>query len=140
MLQIIIDTNVLISGFKSSAGASFQLLRRLKDPRWQVNLSSALVLEYEEQLRQASVEIGLDAKEISQIIEDLCSISKLHSKLPFNWRAISRDPDDDFILELAIHANADIIISYNKHDISIVTKYGIAVLTPLEFLIKIGAL
>jgi len=140
MYQIVIDTNVIITGLKSRNGASFQLLRRLKDPRWQINLSTALVLEYEEQLNLSAHELNLSKREINEIIDGLCSIARLHKRLSFKWRPLSKDLDDDFILELAIHANADMIISYNKRDLAEAHKYGVQVVTPLAFLIETGDL
>ncbi len=50
--QIVLDTNVLISGLRSSQGASYKLLTLLNDPRWELNLSIALVFEYEAILKR----------------------------------------------------------------------------------------
>ena len=51
-LQLVIDTNVLVAGLRSNRGAAFRLLSVLNDARWQINLSVALVLEYEEVLKR----------------------------------------------------------------------------------------
>ncbi|MGH7868450.1 MAG: PIN domain-containing protein, partial [Candidatus Dormibacteraceae bacterium] len=53
-VQIVIDTNVLVAAARSNAGASFELLRLFAagDPRWQWNISTALVLEYEAVLKR----------------------------------------------------------------------------------------
>ena len=49
MRQIVVDTNVLISGLRSNAGASYQLLERVgaRGAGFKINLSVPLVLEYE---------------------------------------------------------------------------------------------
>jgi predicted nucleic acid-binding protein len=51
-LQLVIDTNILVAGLRSKRGAAFRLLSILNDARWQINLSVALLLEYEEVLKR----------------------------------------------------------------------------------------
>jgi hypothetical protein len=45
-LETVLDTNVLISALRSRRGASFELLRLVGNERWQLHLSTALLLEY----------------------------------------------------------------------------------------------
>ena len=52
MYQVVIDTNVLVAALVSSRGASHRLLRLVGDPRWRINLSVPLVLEYEQTLKR----------------------------------------------------------------------------------------
>ncbi len=139
-LQIVVDTNVIVTGFMSRKGASYFLLQKLKDERWQTNLSAALVLEYEEVIRRQPSLSHLTETEIQNILEDLCSIAIRHHRLPFRWRPLGSDPDDDLVLELAIHSAADFIISYNKRHLSAAKRFGIDVVTPIEFLEKMGEL
>ncbi|WP_276747894.1 hypothetical protein [Chlorogloeopsis fritschii] len=40
--QIVLDTNVLLVGLRSSRGASYKMLTILNDSRWQLNVSTAL--------------------------------------------------------------------------------------------------
>lgn len=49
--QIVLDTNVLFAGLRSQRGASYKLLTILNDIRWQLNISTALLFEYEEILK-----------------------------------------------------------------------------------------
>jgi predicted nucleic acid-binding protein len=55
VLQIILDTNILIAAFRSKRGAANLLLDKLDDPRWQVNVSTALLLEYEDVLKRSEM-------------------------------------------------------------------------------------
>jgi len=50
--QIVLDTNILLSGLRSNRGASYKLLTILNDKRWQLNISTTLVFEYEEILKR----------------------------------------------------------------------------------------
>jgi predicted nucleic acid-binding protein len=47
VLQVVIDTNVIVSALRSKRGAAHRLITLLGDERWQANLSVALVLQYE---------------------------------------------------------------------------------------------
>jgi uncharacterized protein with PIN domain len=54
--QIVVDTSVIVAGLRSNLGAAFRLLTMLNDRRWQVNVSVALVLEYEAVLKREQLE------------------------------------------------------------------------------------
>lgn len=66
--QIVVDTNVLVAGLRSNRGASYKLLTILNDARWQVNISTTLIFEYEEILKRSSLELGLSFSDIDAII------------------------------------------------------------------------
>src|SRR5947209_5957695 len=48
--KIVMDTNVLVAGLRSRRGASFRLLQLLGTGRFEIAISVALVLEYEDVL------------------------------------------------------------------------------------------
>jgi predicted nucleic acid-binding protein len=50
-----------------------------------------------------------------------------------------RDPDDEFLLELAVASQADFLVTYNIRDFRGSEVYGIRPVTPGEFLRTIGA-
>jgi putative PIN family toxin of toxin-antitoxin system len=102
--QIVLDTNVLVSALRSNLGASFRLLQLVgKSDAFRINLSVPLVLEYEAVLLRQRAKTGLTSADIADVIDYLCSVAGLHSVF-FLWRPILRDPNDDFILELAVRA------------------------------------
>lgn len=137
--QIVLDTNVLVTAFRSRLGASHKLLTLLKDTRWQVNLSTPLVLEYEEVLKRPGLVGGFSNETIDVFLDGLCAISNQHD-IFYLWRPLARDPDDDFLLELAVRAQADFIVTYNTSDLLPATQFGIALVTPKEFLQRMGEL
>ena len=132
-LQIVVDTNVFVAALRSKRGAANFLVNRLDDERWQLNLSNALVLEYEDVLGREDMRTFISPAEINKTISAVCSISRFH-KIFYLWRFLSRDPDDNFILELAIKANADFIVTFNKKDLSRAIEFGVRLVTPREFL------
>jgi putative PIN family toxin of toxin-antitoxin system len=135
--QIVLDTNVLLAGLRSSRGASYKLLTILNDSRWQLNVSTALVFEYEEILKREKDQLDLTSEDIDNVIEGICAIAN-RCNIFYLWRPVARDPDDDFLIDLAVECQADFIITYNQKDLQAAEKFGIKVLTPKEFLKQVG--
>jgi len=54
------------------------------------------------------------------------------------WRPVLRDPGDDLILELAVAANCDAIVTHNIRDFAGVGAFGLRLLTPGDFLRELG--
>jgi putative PIN family toxin of toxin-antitoxin system len=138
MFQVIIDTNVLLAGLRSKRGASYHLLLlAANDHRWQINLSVPLLLEYEAVLKRPDAGINLSHGEIDKALDFLCTIAN-RREIFYLWRPALRDPKDDFILELAVESVCDFIITFNVRDFAGVEKFGLNVITPSEFLQKLG--
>ncbi|MGG6270611.1 putative toxin-antitoxin system toxin component, PIN family [Leptolyngbya sp. AN03gr2] len=137
--QLVVDTNVLITAFRSQRGAAYKFFTLLNDPRWQLNLSIALVFEYEEILKREQESLGLTQQEIDTLLDGLCAIAN-HQDIFYQWRPLSRDPDDDFLIDLAIKSQAHFIITYNQRDLQQAAQFGIQLLTPKAFLQLVGEL
>jgi putative PIN family toxin of toxin-antitoxin system len=137
-VRIVIDTNVLVSGLRSRAGASYLLLSLLEESAWVVCLSATMVFEYEEQLLNYRAESLLDDAAIRDFLDIFCSRAE-HVRLFYRWRPILTDPDDDIVLETAANGNCGVIITYNtRHFRGVKERFGIRILTPKEFLVEQG--
>ncbi len=136
-IQIVLDTNVLLSALRSQFGASFLLLNLLGDARFQLNLSVALAFEYEDVLKRPEMQLALSHREIDDFLDYLCQNAN-RKEIFFLWRPILIDPKDDFILELAVESNCDYIVTFNKRDFVETKSFGIEAVTPNEFLTIIG--
>ena len=137
--RIVIDTNVFVSALRSRRGASFRLLMSLDSNKFNVSVSVPLVLEYEDAGKRLGRESGLTSRDVEDILDYVCSIAD-HREIHFLWRPILKDPKDDHVLELAVEASAEFIVTYNKRDFVGVEKFGIQIVTPKEFLQIIGEL
>ena len=135
--QIILDTNVLLSALRSQFGASFRLLSLIEDSRFQINLSVALVLEYEDVLKRPEMNLQLTHQEIDDVLDFLCQNANL-CEIFYLWRPTLRDPKDDFLLELAVESNSDYIVTFNTKDFAESDKFGIKAIKPSDFLQVIG--
>lgn len=137
--QIVIDTNVLIAAQRSQRGASSKLMSLLGTNRFDVHVSVPLVLEYEEVLLRQRVQLGLTQQDVTDLIDAICALTH-HHRIYFLWRPYLRDAKDEMVLELAVAARCDCIITYNRRDFAGVEKFGIRVLDAREFLQEIGEL
>jgi putative PIN family toxin of toxin-antitoxin system len=137
--QIVIDTNVLVSALRSRRGASHRLVSLIGSEKFQVNVSVPLVLEYEYAAKGLLEELPLNEAEIDQIIDYICQVAA-RRKVFYLWRPFLKDPKDDMVLEVAVTAGCDVIVTYNKRDFQNVDQFGLQLMTPREFLQEIGEL
>lgn len=140
--QIVIDTNVFVAALRSQHGASYKLLMLLESGKFEFNLSVPLVIEYEDEeagKRLVGKKSSLKASDVDDILDYVCSVAN-RRKVYYLWRPFLSDPKDDMVLELAISAGCEIIVTYNKDDFKGVEQFGIRVLTAQEFLREIGEL
>lgn len=140
MREITIDTNVILSALRSRLGASFVLLSNVgAGSTFNTHLSVPLTLEYEEVLKRESRALGLTFGEIEELIDYLCSVSDLHD-VYYLWRPFLPDPEDDMLLEVALVAGCDTIVTHNIRHFVGTKKLGLRAITPGAFLQEIGLL
>ena len=131
-MKVVLDSNVLVSALRSNQGASFALLREVGvEASFEIALSVPLVLEYESVLKRRT---ELDPDDIEKVVDYLCSVGDLR-EIHFLWRPFLRDPADEMVLEVAVEAGAEVIVTHNVRDFRGVEKaFGVRVQRPREFL------
>ncbi|MDM8522703.1 putative toxin-antitoxin system toxin component, PIN family [Desulfococcaceae bacterium HSG8] len=137
--KIVIDTNVLVSALRSRRGASFRLLWLIDSGLFEFVLSVPLVFEYEDVALRHAQELGISRKAVGAILDRLCFYADLR-EIFFLWRPYLPDPKDDMLLELAVEAGCDFIVTYNAKDFKAINRFGLTVITPKELLEQMGAL
>jgi len=137
MLDVVLDTNVLVASLRSKRGASRRILESVGTGQWQLNISVALALEYEDVMKRPNLLPGFSDTDVDDFLDYLFSASNL---VPFvrRQRPSLPDPDDDRILEVALQCRA-VIVTHNMKDFAGVERLGIAVERPADFLRSIGA-
>jgi putative PIN family toxin of toxin-antitoxin system len=135
--QIVLDTNVLVSALLSGRGAANKLLRLVGMDKFDIHVSVPLVLEYEDVLKRRQFQQWWSLEEADNVINYLCSVATSH-KIWFLWRPLLTDAKDDFVVELALKAQADYIVTFNVKDFHQALPLGISVMTPNTFLREIG--
>jgi hypothetical protein len=94
-------------------------------------------IEYEDTAKRLVGEIPLTERDVDDILDYLCSVAH-HRRIYYLWRPFLSDPRDDMVLELVVTAECDFIVTFNQSDFVGVEQFGLATLTPKEFLQKIG--
>lgn len=121
-------------------GASYVLMGLLKANLFTFHLSIPLVLEYEDTCKRLLDEkIALTLTDIDDYIDYLCSLGKKH-EVYYLWRPFLSDPRDDMVLELAVKANCDWIVTYNLSDFRGSEQFGVQAVNPVPFLKHLGEL
>lgn len=102
-----------------------------------IALSVPLVLEYEDIAKRMLGEIGLKAADVDDVIDYLC-VAAHQQEIHFLWRPFLKDARDDHVLELAVEAGCEAIVTHNIRDFVGSDTFGIRALGPAEFLESIG--
>jgi predicted nucleic acid-binding protein len=133
---VVLDSNVVVAGLRSRRGASFQVLRLLRVGRFRVAISVPLALEYEAVLVRHAAELGLTRDEAIGLVDFLCAVG-VRTAVHFLWRPALRDPGDEFILELAVTAGCEGIVTHNVRDFAGARSFQVWIATPSDFLRRI---
>jgi putative PIN family toxin of toxin-antitoxin system len=139
-VMFVLDTNVLVAGLFSRRGASFWLLERILDGRLSIAVSVALALEYEDVLmRPAMLARGwADAEQISTVLDAILAQAVLVQPIRISRRPALPDPGDDLVLDCALEANADAIVTMNVRDFAAAFEtYRLNILKPGELVAKL---
>lgn len=106
--------------------------------KFDIHLSVPLVFEYEAVWLRELPHLQVTKEAVKMIIDFHCTVTTHHS-IFFLWRPFLRDPKDDMILELAVKAGCEFIITYNTRDFAGVEQFGLRAIEPGAFLQHIGA-
>lgn len=133
-----LDTNVLVAGLRSHLGASHQVLRLVGTGRFEHVVSVPLVLEYEAALKRPRSGVKLAGRAIEDVLDFLCA-SGVRQDINFLWRPTLPDPGDDLVLEVAANGQCEAIVTFNIRDFAGADRFGVAVITPGQFLRRLEA-
>ena len=133
------DTDVIIAAIRSDRGASAEIVRRALRQEVQIELSVAMVLEYEAvATRDAHLIAGeLTAVEAGNVIDALVALAR-PVDIHFRWRPQLRDALDEMVLEAAINAQDRTIVTFNTRDFaSAASRFDVSLATPRQILEKL---
>ena len=137
-MKIVIDSNVLVAALRSRRGASFKLVSFLPNDKFSIFISVPLVLEYEDVLMRLESS-AITEQDIRNFVDFLCEIGH-HQEIFFLWRPFLPNPSDDHVLEVAVAAGCDAIVTYNKRDFKGIERFNLRILDPRELLSEIGVI
>jgi len=118
-------------------GASYAILQQIGSGAFTFSLSVPLVLEYEAVAKEHARELGLTYEDVDDVLDYLCREGEARS-IFYLWRPVLKDPRDDMVLELAVEADVDSIVTHNVRDFAEAARFGIRILRPGAFLRQLG--
>jgi putative PIN family toxin of toxin-antitoxin system len=131
--RVVLDTNVVVAALRSRRGASYQLLSLLGEDRFEIAVSVPLMLEYEDVLARSLGEGPYSRQEIEDLLDFFCQAAH-RQRIFFLWRPYLPDPKDDMVLELAVAAGCEAIVTFNTRDFVGAERLGLRIDTPGSFL------
>jgi putative PIN family toxin of toxin-antitoxin system len=109
MLKAVLDTNVVLSAHLNTGGPPAVIFDLIFARFFRCFVSNPLLEEYEEVLKRPR--FGLDAREIATSLRLMRNVAVLVA--PRKRLQITTDPDDNKVLECALEARADYVVTGN---------------------------
>ena len=133
---IVLDTNVMISALLSAEGSPAQIMDFWEAGAFDVASSTSLLDELRRVLGYDKIKkhLGLTPEEIDRLINGLHTAA-VYVEPEEALKVVEDDPDDNRVLECAVAANADYIVSGDQHLLDLGEYRGIAILPPAGFVI-----
>src|SRR3989338_1114416 len=128
-MKVVFDTNIFISAFviPGSQGERASLLARRK--RFDLYTSVAILTETANKLREKFGQPEEDIKEVLKMISRSATVLKPAVKLN-----VLEDGPDNRILECAIEAGADFVVTVDRHLLKLKKFHDIPIVRLVDFL------
>ncbi|HKN75782.1 MAG TPA: putative toxin-antitoxin system toxin component, PIN family [Candidatus Acidoferrum sp.] len=128
-MRIVVDTNVIVSALVFG-GLPRRVFEVVESGRCEFYYSAEIESETGRVLRD---KFGWDEQRLDRYLAVLWGLGERVTPRR-RVKAVKEDPDDNRILECALAAGADAIVSGDGHLLRLASYDGIAILTPREFL------
>jgi uncharacterized protein len=117
--KVVVDTSVMVSALLTKrGGAAREVVRRCLKDEYSLLISNALFREYEDvSTRKRILDLRqLSEKEIRELLNAFYSVCRW-VPIYFLWRPNLQDENDNFLIELALAGNSEIIVTNNIQDL-----------------------
>jgi len=110
MIRVVLDTNVLFASI-SRRSPFYWVWQLFMSGKYELFVTTDILEEYAEIIEKFYSHIDAE-NTLNQIMlhENVIQIVRY-----FEWGVIERDPDDNKFFDCAVAANADYIVSHDKH-------------------------
>ncbi len=133
-MRAVVDVNVLISGVLSAKGASAEILRAGRDGLFELVVSELLLVELKRTLSYPKLRKRITTEKAAAFanwVRDHGTLAEDPASAP---PVGSRDPDDDYLLALAIDRRAYLVTG--DQDLLVLSD-DLPILTPAQFVTKL---
>ena len=136
-MQVILDTNILLSGLIAPAGVPGRLVDAWLDGRFTLVSHSLQLDEFRAVSRREKIRVLVRSSEAGRLVNQIAALADMPERLPPVER--SRDPRDDFLLALCEAGAADRLVTGDKNDLLVLQRHGAAtIVTAAAFATELG--
>jgi len=134
-MEVVLDTNVVISATINPKGPPAEIIRRWRAQSFTWVSSADLFTELKRIVHSPEIKrfLAWDEDEVVDFLATVSQIARIVTPAR-TLHLIPSDPADNRVLEAAIEAGADYIVSGDKALLSLGACEGIPVITPVGFL------
>jgi putative PIN family toxin of toxin-antitoxin system len=134
--RLVIDSNVWIAALISPTGTARQLVDAVLDQDIDILMSEATFAELVSRLDRPKFDRYREQEAWNLFLSELVELALWHEDTG-TATGISRDPDDDKFLALAVTGQADAIISGDRDLLELAAHEGVPDLSPAQFLLHL---
>jgi len=130
-MKVVLDTNVAVSAAVSPKGPPAEIVRAWRAHSFTWVTSLPLLDELERTLLSQQIRryLALDEDEIAEFLAAVRQAAEVTSPTR-QIDVIRDDPSDNRVLEAAVSAQADYIVSGDRHLLDLKTHEGVEIVTP----------
>ncbi len=135
---VVLDTNIFVSSLLSPNGAPGIVLQRFRSGQFSIVTSKTQVREIQAVLARPSLKKALPRGTTGEVLRFFTKLKLLTRVidppvLPWDFS----DRDDHFLLDLAVHAKANFLITGDKALQKLLLVGQCAVVSPVEFIARL---
>jgi putative PIN family toxin of toxin-antitoxin system len=134
--RAVLDTNVLVSALISPGGPSATLLLELRAGAFELIASPTLLAELREVLGRAKFRRYVTEVEVIAYVDLIGHEATILGDPAPSSRPLSVDRDDEYLVDLARAASADVLVSGDAHLLDL--RDHLPIMTPAQFLATLG--
>jgi len=131
MMDIVIDTNVLVAGLLSPFGACSEIVRMVSSGELTLFFDARILSEYDEVLRRPR--FGFEQEKVTTLLGYIVYRGRSVAPVPLSHSL--PDPDDDPFLEVTLASQSVCLVTGNSKHFPAELCQGATVVSPNDFLI-----
>jgi putative PIN family toxin of toxin-antitoxin system len=135
-LRVVLDPNVLISAAITPSGSLGRIVALIDAGALVPLATQHLVDEVAEVLARPKLRRYIEPATAEAFCAELGRLAEWHAE-PVDPPAVCRDPDDDYLLALAIASHADALVT-GDDDLHAIPNAAVEIITPRELLDLLG--